>query len=123
MKFFEGSIDPFDVRRVQIREGDPDSPDAVVLKHLRHIPYHSENGFSWGSSDGGAADLAMVLCSEVIGEGGHCPRRYQFVKRELIAPLDPELGWEIPLTRVLDSISRAGGRAGNFKPDPVGVGS
>ncbi len=111
MKFFEGSIDLLDVRRVQIREGDPDSPDAAILKRLRHIPYHSQEGFSWGSDDGGAADLAMSICSEVMIAGCHHPVLYQFVKRELIVPLDPELGWEIPLTRVLDSIARAGGRA------------
>ncbi len=118
MKFFEGSILPPDVRRVRIREGDPDSPYAVVLKYLFHTPYHSEDGFSWGDSDGGAADLAMALCAEVMGGSQH-PRIYQFVKQEMIAPLDPELGWEIPWTRVLDSISRAGGRAGDFEPEPV----
>jgi hypothetical protein len=114
MKFFEGSIDLFDVRRVLIREGDPDSPDAVILKRLRHVPYHSQDGFSWGDpGDGSSADLAMSLCCQVMSAGCHHPMLYQFVKRELIAPLDPDLGWEIPLTRVLDSIARAGGRAGS----------
>jgi len=98
--------------QVSVCEGDPDSLDAIILRPLRYISRHSPDGFAWGRINRGAADLALAICSEILGHNAPVMIA-RFVVVELIAPLDAEKGWTLPRTRVLDSMARAYGAAGS----------
>lgn len=110
MKFFRGDriAGTF---QVYICEGDPDSLDAVILRSVRRIPDGS-TVFAWGCVGNGTDDLALAICSEILGHNAKT-RDCQIVAEELIVPLDPDNGWTIPWTRVLDSMARADGAAGS----------
>lgn len=40
---------------------------------LRHVIYHSADGFTWGYRGSGPADLARSLLIAALGEGARCP--------------------------------------------------
>ncbi len=63
----------------------------------------STDGFEWGYSGSGPTALAMALCSRAAGTENAAA--VIAVRDEIVAtiPLD---SWEVPLTRVLDTIAR-----------------
>ena len=86
--------------------------DAVVIvdvdgtaSPLKHEVNHSPSGFDWGYGGSGPADLARSLCAYVLNVVP-APDIYQRVKCDLIATLDED-SWEMPASRVMDSIARA----------------
>lgn len=112
MKFFRGDriAGTF---QVSVCDGDPDAlSKGYATRPLRHVRRGSSTGFSWGRINRGAADLAMAICSEILGHYAQV-RVAKFVVVELIVPLDPDNGWTLPWTRVLDSMARENGAAGS----------
>lgn len=112
MKFFRGDR-TFGTFHVHVCEGDPDAlSKGYVTRPLRNVRHESSPGFSWGCVGNGTDDLALAICSEILGHNAKT-RDCQIVAEELIVPLDPDNGWTIPWTRVLDSMARANGAAGS----------
>ena len=91
-----------------------EAPGEVPMP-LPHMGLHSPTGFEWGYLGSGPADLARSMCAAVLGSMPSA-RVCDFVKVELVSGLDTD-EWEIPWSRVLDSISRAAGQAGTFTPE------
>ncbi len=61
---------------------------------LTHIERHSPDGFNWGYSGRGPADLALAILVDCLGEDeGNL--LYQDFKWMFIAKLHPEENWEI----------------------------
>ena len=93
------------------KRGPSGGPGQVMVvdengeRPLKHFRLHSPDGFQWGYGGSGPADLARSMCAEVMG---HVPSGaiYQHVKFELIAPITED-EFELPASRVLDSIARA----------------
>lgn len=50
---------------------------------------HSPDGFEWGYSGSGPAQLALALCADVVGDE-RALRVYQRVKDALIAPIQED---------------------------------
>ncbi len=46
--------------------------DGQILGVLRHVARHSPTGMSWGYTGSGAADLALSLLVDALGEGARC---------------------------------------------------
>jgi hypothetical protein len=87
------------------------------IRPLRHIRRHSPSGFEWGSRGSGPAELALAICAHAVGVLPPIAV-YQFVKADLIATITGDR-WDLTTAQVLDSIARAGGKAGTFQPQEV----
>ncbi len=97
---------------------------------LPQIVYHSPDGFNWGYTGSGPADLALSILAHAIGERqtpeqaavfdpDGCPRAmrlHQEFKREFIAPLatEPGTSWEIGGEKVLAWINAQEGKLGQL---------
>jgi len=92
-------------------EGDTCVLLAVGGQASRLLPLHlavrkhSPNGFEWGYSGSGPAQLALALCIEVAGRT-RAERVYQVVKDALIAPIQSE-SWMLSGKQVLAAIEAA----------------
>ena len=89
--------------RVYVIEGETRAP-------LTHYPYHSPDGFEWGYTGSGPADLALALLADVLGEA---PTRetldagrplaswllHQDLKADLVAGL-PRPGWRVNASEI-----------------------
>lgn len=65
----------------------------------------SPGGFEWGYSGSGPTALAMALCARATGS--ECPASTVIAVRDSLLSSIESDEWEIPLTRVLDTISVA----------------
>ena len=65
-----------------------------------HNEKHSPDGFEWGYSGSGPADLACSILSVWYGKVGECPSLYQDFKAAFIAELNQEEGGKIHLEEV-----------------------
>ncbi len=58
--------------KVKVYEGwrDPEGAVRVTVnrRQLRHVRYHSPEGFDWGSESNGAMDLALSILANYFGE-------------------------------------------------------
>src|SRR5215470_1617278 len=45
-----------------------DSRNRKRVRALRHIPFHSPNGFAWGYHGSGPADLALAILVDYLRE-------------------------------------------------------
>lgn len=54
---------------------------------------HSPDGFSWGYSGSGPAQLALALCCDVLADDGRAQRIYQDFKRIFVALLPQHRPW------------------------------
>lgn len=92
-------------------------PGAEVLngdsRHaLRHVVYHSPDGFEWGYAGSGPSDLALSILADALGERqtddqakhhdvSGCPRSFklhQDFKRQFILRFGPE--WAMGMATV-----------------------
>ena len=63
-------------------------------------------GFDWGHDGEAAAELALALCMIASGSGEVATVSVRRVLVDLVAPMTLD-SWDIPATRVLDTIARA----------------
>jgi len=99
--------------------GGPNGPALVYEEGrapypLRHLIVHSPSGMAWGYGGSGAADLALAVLADHLGEAEAIPAHdrydhaiaeriqdtrawalHQDFKRHFIAPLDQGSGWTI----------------------------
>lgn len=52
------------------------------------LKQHSQDGFSWGNSGPGAAQLSLALLADALGNDRKAVEHYQEFKRRIIAPLE-----------------------------------
>jgi len=73
----------------------------------RHDLYnHSPDGFEWGYSGSGPAQLALAICADVLGDDVRARRIYQRVKEVLIAPITAK-DWTLNEETVRQAIADA----------------
>ena len=66
---------------------------------------HSPAGFNWGYEGSGAAQLALALAADVLGDDDRASDLYQRFKRAVVAKL-PADGWRLTADDVRDTLSR-----------------
>ena len=87
--------------------GTPDKPPITKALDPRFdLRSHSPDGFQWGYSGSGPAQLALALCADVLGDDARARRVYQRVKAQIIAPLDDD-EWTMTEHKVRDAIATA----------------
>lgn len=66
---------------------------------------HSPTGFEWGYEGSGPAQLALAILADTLRwDGQQAIDLHQRYKREVVARLDRQAGWEIEQSSVLDWI-------------------
>ncbi len=70
--------------RIELEDG--------LYRHLPHLCRHSPDGFEWGYSGSGPADLARSIVGDVLQHPDPSPRQYQRIKAALITTLPHEGG-------------------------------
>lgn len=65
---------------------------------------HSPDGFMWGYSGSGPAQLALALCADVLQDDKRALKIYQRFKEQVVARLDQEASWELPEELILRNI-------------------
>lgn len=65
---------------------DPPATPRPLPKRL-DLRGHSPDGFQWGYSGSGPAQLALALCADATGDDELAIRIYQRFKEEILAPL------------------------------------
>jgi hypothetical protein len=95
-----------------IFRGDADlGPRLCVTVHapgvrVRTLPLrldlcnHSPSGFGWGYNGSGPAQLALAILAEVTRDHALALRMHQDFKREVIAGLAMDRGWQIDARQV-----------------------
>lgn len=73
---------------------------------LYHLVHHSPDGFSWGYFGSGPADLALSILFDATKDARLAWALHQDYKREMIAKLDSQSGWEILESDVLGWVER-----------------
>jgi hypothetical protein len=79
-----------------LRNGLPLSPEPS-----QKLINHSPDGFNWGYSGSGPAQLALGLLLDVTHNPSLAMEKYQHFKFEVIAKLDMEAGWTLTSTAIL----------------------
>lgn len=87
--------------------------DGTVTYELPHIEHHSPDGFEWGFSGSGPADLALAILAHVFNLTSDTidripPALYQQFKDDVIATLPRDANWEFGHTDVMDWVNRHG---------------
>jgi hypothetical protein len=65
---------------------------------------HSPDGFSWGYSGSGPAQLALALAADVLGDAEKAQDLYQQLKFKLIGGLSDE-GWVLTEERIRSTLA------------------
>jgi hypothetical protein len=98
MKIYQGTYTEHGGAVVVEEDGECRSLDP-----RRDLRNHSPDGFSWGYSGSGPAQLALALAADVLGDDDRAQDVYQRLKDKLIAGLPPE-GWVLTETRIRAAI-------------------
>lgn len=69
----------------------------------RHdLQNHSPDGFNWGYSGSGAAQLALAILAEEFDDDAFALANYQRFKRGVVARLDRKLCWDMTSWMIRD---------------------
>lgn len=86
MKHYIGERTPDGCEVLVIDKSDPDGGYLLPPRHdLRN---HSPDGFNWGYSGSGPAQLALALLADALGDDEKAQRFYQDFKMKVIGRLD-----------------------------------
>src|SRR5262249_34736577 len=77
---------------------------ARELAPRNDLRNHSPDGFEFGYSGSGPAQLALAICADVLGDDERALRVYQDFKRVMIAPIDGD-EFSITEARALEVIA------------------
>jgi hypothetical protein len=100
MKRYEGIREP---RRTVV------TVNGRVLDARLDLADHSPDGFEWGYSGSGPAQLALALLADALGNDATAIRWYQDYKRSVVSCL-PALGWTLTdedIRRAIQSLATA----------------
>jgi hypothetical protein len=65
-----------------------------------NVQNHSPSGFSWGYSGSGPAQLALAILCDAMADKKRAVRLHQRFKADVIARLDQDQSWLMPLSEV-----------------------
>lgn len=82
-----------------------------ALPPRRDLRDHSPTGFEWGYGGSGPAQLALAIAAFVLEDDAAALACYQWLKAELIAPLDPLAEWYLNIEEVRKFCQLAPARA------------
>lgn len=71
------------------------SVNGRLLNARNDLINHSPDGFEWGYEGSGPAQLALAILADFMENDSLALQQYQDFKRDFIAKLDQERGWEI----------------------------
>ena len=66
-------------------EAEDGTREDRSLSERQDLVNHSPEGFAWGYSGSGPAQLALALLADITGDGEYAARHYQRFKREFTA--------------------------------------
>lgn len=111
MKTYIGSRDKESGRpRVLVDEGRG-TEGQRRLGDLKHLPYHSPDGFEWGYCGSGPADLAIALLADADPTLLRAdvppiePALYQAFKTQVIARLPRDQRWTLTQVQIVDWVT------------------
>ncbi len=85
---------------VEPADGEPyPLPPRLDLRH------HSPAGFNFGYAGSGAAQLALALVADVLGDDERARQTYQQLKNRVVAKLDGDV-WELPEDELRRAVAR-----------------
>lgn len=99
MKQYLGKRTPERNALVYVR--DTDESGIAHYSHLTHHIRHSPDGFNWGYSGSGPAELARCILIDFLDNDRVAGGLYQEFKARVIARLDQDRGWEIPQEQIV----------------------
>ena len=98
--FRPGVPDAHEVHVSVVEEGNPRSlPTRLELKS------HSPDGFRWGSSGNGAAQLALAILADATGSDDYAVRHHHWFKLEVVSVL-PRDAWKLTEQEVREWVGR-----------------
>ena len=108
-RIFEGfaQTDPFS-REVLIID---ENRSVRILKPERSqtVKNHSPDGFNWGYTGSGPAQLALAILLEVINDEAKALAHYRDFERQAIAAIkSQETNWEIEENKILEWLAERG---------------
>ena len=95
----------FKYRSVKIEHdlgGEAYAHDDLLPGPSQKLVNHSPDGFDWGYSGSGPAQLALALLLDVTGDSSLALRHYQNFKFDVVAKLD--FDWELTDNQINDWI-------------------
>lgn len=73
---------------------------TMPLPPRRDLRDHSPAGFEWGYLGSGPSQLALAIAAFVLEDDAAATACYQWLKQELIAPLDRDKPWLLDVEEV-----------------------
>lgn len=110
MNQYEGKIDDVTGWRVEVNGQRLDPGPSLAIAN------HSPDGFAWGYSGSGPAQLALAILLHEYGSPSWARTYYQEFKSAKIARFDQDHGWEMTSTEI------DGWRVSRMLPRPSALG-
>ena len=89
----------------------PGTGASAALNPRFDLRRHSPDGFSWGYSGSGPAQLALALCADVLNDDERAQNIYQRFKDQVVAVLDQDADWtlsEVVIREQIELIAKEG---------------
>lgn len=93
-----------------VYRGDPNqkpklcvSVDGAKLRLRLDLRKHSPDGFAWGYSGSGPAQLALAILCDFLGDDEQAQRAYQHFKAEVVSRLEQNKPWELTGRQIAES--------------------
>ena len=99
---------------------DPFSRDVLIIDEHRSVTFlkpersqairnHSPDGFNWGYTGSGPAQLALAILLEVTNDEAKALAHYHDFERQAIAAIkSQETNWEIEENKILEWLAERG---------------
>jgi hypothetical protein len=100
---------------VKVVEFSADDSTTRALPLCRNLFAHSQ-GFAWGYSGSGPAQLALAILADLLQDPKKAVRYHQDFKFMVIAGL-PSEGWELPESVVREAIARIESEENSTSPE------
>ena len=83
---------------------DADGRKSYALSPRYDLRDHSPTGFEWGYAGSGPAQLALAMVAFATGDDGLAQASYQLFKDHVIARLDRDTAWSMPVADVAELV-------------------
>jgi hypothetical protein len=84
---------------------EPADGEPYPLPPRLDLRRHSTDGFNWGYSGSGPAQLALALAADVLGDDDRARQVYQPLKNRVVAGFSGE-SWELSEADLLGAVAR-----------------
>lgn len=104
MKIYEGARSNSNGAVVFVRFQHDGKPHSRTLDPRHDLRNHSPDGFEWGYSGSGPAQLALAICADVLQDDARAQAIYQQFKEREIATIKED-DWTLLETTVREVIA------------------